>query len=125
MLELFGTSWGGYFIHFLPLYHVRGRRGSLSQCHGVKAGYTLDKTPVHHRADIYRRTTINLESPINLPPAYMFLDCGRKPMRTRGEHANSAQKRLNPDLNPEHSCCEATPLTTAPPCRPTPLMIEH
>ena len=53
---------------------------SLSQRHRAKARYTLDKL-------IQRQTTIethiltptvNLESPINLPPAYMFLDCGRK-----------------------------------------------
>ena len=45
-------------------------------------------------------------------------------MRTRGEHANSAQKRLNSDSNPEPSWCEATALTTAPPCCQLKLMQE-
>ena len=38
-------------------------------------------------------------------------------MRTRGEHANSAQKRLDLESNPEPSSCEATTLTTVSPCR--------
>ena len=38
----------------------------------------------------------------------------RKPTQTRGEHANSTQK--GQDSNPGPSCCEATALTTAPPC---------
>ncbi|XP_060775535.1 SLIT-ROBO Rho GTPase-activating protein 3 isoform X2 [Neoarius graeffei] len=44
----------------------------------------------------------------------------RKPTRTRGEHANSAQKGPHRPLglNPGPSCCEATVLTTTPPCRP-------
>lgn len=29
--------------------------------HGYKAGYTLDKSPVHHRADIKRQTTIHTQ----------------------------------------------------------------
>ena len=41
----------------------------------------------------------------------------RKPTQTRGEHANSTQKGR--DSNPGPSCCEATPLTTAPPCCPS------
>ena len=40
----------------------------------------------------------------------------RKPTQTRGEHANSTQKGR--DSNPGPSCCEATALTTAPPCCP-------
>ena len=41
------------FIHFLPLYPVRGRGGlePIPASWG-EAGYTLDKSPVHHRADM-------------------------------------------------------------------------
>ena len=35
---------------------------------------------------------------------------------TRGEHANSAQKPLARDSNQGPSGCEATAITTAPPC---------
>ena len=42
----------------------------------------------------------------------------REPMHTRGEHANSTQKgpRWGSNLEPSH--CEATVLTTTPPCSP-------
>uniref|UniRef100_A0A3Q3XMF0 Protein kinase domain-containing protein n=1 Tax=Mola mola TaxID=94237 RepID=A0A3Q3XMF0_MOLML len=42
------------FIHFLPLIPlgVAGGGWSLSQHLGAKAGYTLDESPVHRRADI-------------------------------------------------------------------------
>ena len=96
------------------LYPVRGRGGSLSQHHGARQGtpWTSHQfiTGLTCRDEQPFTLTFtftpmgNLESPINLPPVYMFLDCGRKwrkPMRTRGEHANSTQ-------------CTST----APPCRP-------
>ena len=38
-------------------------------------------------------------------------------MQTRGEHANSTQKRPDSDWNPGPFCCEATVLTTTPLCR--------
>ena len=42
----------------------------------------------------------------------------REPTHTRGEHANSTQKGPSQELNLEPSCCEATVLTTTPPCSP-------
>ena len=47
----------------------------------------------------------------------------RKPTQTRGEHANSTQKGR--DSNPGPSCCEATALTTAPPCCPYSSQVLH
>ena len=48
-----------------PLILFRGA-GADPSCHWAKAGYTLDKSPVYHRAHIYRQTTLtptgNLES---------------------------------------------------------------
>ena len=47
----------------------------------------------------------------------MFLDRGgnrstwSKPTRTRGEHTNSTQERLDSDSNQGPSCCEVTALT--------------
>lgn len=76
--------------------------------------------PKHRRAHIYRNTLSHtllaiLQSPINL--YLMILDCGRKPIPTRGEHANYTQKDFtaNPrtELGPSH--CEMTALITAPP----------
>jgi len=44
----------------------------------TETGYTLDKSPVHHRASMVTLTPVdNLESPIDL--IGMFLDGGRKP----------------------------------------------
>ena len=42
----------------------------------------------------------------------------REPTHSRGEHANSTQKGPSRELNLEPSCCEATVLTTTPPCSP-------
>ena len=58
-----------------------------------KAGYTLDGSPVHHRANtqiyVFSHTPRgNLACPIDC----LSLDCRRKPTQTQGEHANSTQK---------------------------------
>src|SRR4029434_6727097 len=51
-----------------------------------------------------------------------------KPTQARGEHANSTQNDQpgttwnNQDSNPGSSCCEATVLTTEPPCCPVLLL---
>ena len=37
-------------------------------------------------------------------------------MKAQREHANSTQKRTDPELTPEPSCCVETVLTTAPLC---------
>jgi len=50
---------------------------------GREAGYTLDRSPVHHRA-IQRQTRHNY-APINLK--LMFLDRGRKPEYPQRTHA--------------------------------------
>ena len=81
------------FIHFLPLYPVRGRGG-------------LEPIPASWgKGRIHPGQVANLESPISLHAFGLW-----EPMRTWGEHANSAQKCLDLDLNLETSCCEATPL---------------
>jgi len=61
---------------------------------GREAGYTLDRSPVHHRAT-QRQTTSRsllrtiLESPINL--TCMFLDGGGKPEYPERTHANTGR----------------------------------
>lgn len=56
-----------------------------------------------------------------LGQAYMYLDCERKPERTR---TNTGGGACNPHLhqawesNPQPSCCKTTVLTTASLCRP-------
>ncbi|KAK3568889.1 hypothetical protein QTP86_019582, partial [Hemibagrus guttatus] len=91
------------FIHCLPLIPtILGSRVTGSLCLsqaslGIKAGYTLDGVPTHHRAHTHSHsltqshTTDNLEMPINLPR--MSLDWGRKPEypeeTPKAEHANS------------------------------------
>ena len=64
----------------------------------------------------------NLESPHQPTPSLHVFRMWSKPTQTRGEHVNSAQKRLDSDSEP--SCCEVTALTTVPnvgwkPCRTT------
>ena len=123
------------FIHRLPLYPFKGRGGSLEPIPaniGREAGYTLDRSPAYRRAT-YRdkqpftltfTPTVNLESPMNLTPFCMSLDCGRKPENPERTHAytgrtcklHTERPWLNRDSNPEPSCCEAKVLTTTPPC---------
>lgn len=53
---------------------------SLSQHHWTKAGYTLDNSLVHYRADIYKLPFKLTFTPTHL--VCMFLDCGKKQERT-------------------------------------------
>ena len=81
-----------FHIKHLSIFYTRlicqsGRRGAGTPVIGREAGYTLDRSPVHHRAtqrqtrqtttDTFTITRAILESPINL--TCMFLDGGRKP----------------------------------------------
>ncbi|KAF7660287.1 hypothetical protein LDENG_00283720 [Lucifuga dentata] len=67
---------------------------------------------------------VNLEFPIHL--TCMSFGGGRKPEHLEGTHADKGRtcklhtERPCPgrESNPGPSCCEATVLTTAPPCRP-------
>ncbi|KAK3564924.1 hypothetical protein QTP86_031045, partial [Hemibagrus guttatus] len=90
---------------------------------GIKAGYTLDGVPAHHRVYTlsHSHTTDNLEMPINLQ--CMSLDRGRKPEYPEetpeawGEHANSTHTRRRRESNPQPWRWEAnvlTPKTTKP-----------
>jgi len=68
---------------------------------GQEAGYTLDRSPVHHRAtqrQMTQTTTLtlkdNLESPINL--TCMILDGGRKPEYPERTHAYTGRNMQTP-----------------------------
>jgi len=106
-------------IFYTRLIHQSGR-GSLSQLSlGERRGtpWTDCQSITRPHRDKWERTI--LETPINL--TCMFLDGGRtwrEPTHTQGEHANSTQKGPSRELNLEPSCCEATLLTTTPPCSP-------
>ena len=74
------------FVHFLPLYPVRGRggTGAYPSVMGRRQGTPWTSRIItgltcRDEQPFTLTPTGNLESSINLPPAYMFLDCGRKP----------------------------------------------
>ncbi|KAL7877875.1 hypothetical protein SRHO_G00045180 [Serrasalmus rhombeus] len=61
---------------------------------GQKAGYILDRSPVHRRADTDSHLQTHTQGQFSMSkwPDCMSLDCGRKPTQTQGEHANSTQR---------------------------------
>src|SRR4029434_4529933 len=69
-------------------------------------------------------TTTNIYSySYNAMHVFMMVGETGVPTQARGEHANSTQKGpgttwKDQDANPGPSCCEATVLTTEPPCCP-------
>jgi len=98
-----------------------------------EAGYTLDRSPVHHRATQRqtRQTTThththththtlrdNLQSPINL--TCTFLDGGRKPEYPERTHAYTGRARKLHTERPQVGIEPGTLslLTTTPPCSP-------
>ena len=94
-----GTPWTG--------------RQSITGPHRDKQPHTLTLT-----------SKDNLELSINL--TCMFFGRweearvpGENPRIHGAEHANSTQKGPSWELNLEPSCCEATVLTTTPPCSPS------
>ena len=120
-------------IHFLPLNPSVGSRGGWSlsqQSSGDRRGSPWtgrqsitgphrdkrDKQPCMHTFT----PKDNLESLVNLTACFWTVggsrSTRREPTYTRGEHANSTQKgpRWGSNLEPSH--CEATVLTTTPPC---------
>jgi len=81
-----------------------------------EAGYTLDRSPVYHRAT-QRQTGQTTPHMLTLTPRDNLETVGgrrntwREPTHTRGEHANSTQKGPSWESNLEPSCCEVTVLT--------------
>ena len=51
---------------------------------GRKAGNTLDRPPVHHRAHMH--SELGVQFSISSPPDCMSLDCGRKTVRLEETH---------------------------------------
>ncbi|MED6245809.1 hypothetical protein ATANTOWER_008532 [Ataeniobius toweri] len=107
-------------VIFCCFFHS-GLRGSwcLSLVvYGREAGYTLDRSPVHHRAtqrhtgQTTRHTPFtpkgNVERPINL--TVMFLNCGRKPEYPERIHACTGRtcklhaERPPAGTGPENEC---------------------
>jgi len=70
---------------------------------GREAGYTLDMSPVPHRATQRQTTTLtprdNIESPINL--TCMFLDSGRKLEYPERTHAYTGRTCKLPTEQPQ------------------------
>lgn len=92
-----------HFYHFI----------SIGNMGWQDAGYTLDRSPVYHKATQKHRQPFthkdNLEQPISLSTKCMSLDrvaVGQDP----GKHRDNMQ---NLGIKPLTSCCEATAPTTA------------
>ena len=90
--------------------------------------YTLDRSPVHHRAT-QRQTRQTCSHSLlrtsfqrhQLPVFVVWKEVGepRENPRIHGENSKETpQKGPSRDLNLEPSCCEVTVLTTTPPCSP-------
>jgi len=94
-------------IHFLYQLNVIQGHGELEltpTVFGREAGYTLDQTPVHYRANTETKCPkalkltprVNLESPIN--QTNMFLDSGRKLEYLEKTHAYMGRRcKLHPE----------------------------
>ena len=98
-------------IFYTCLFRRSGRLEPIPAVIGREAGYTLGRSPVHHRATQRQTTTHTLT--------------WREPTHTRGDYANSTQKSPRWGLNLEPSCCEATVLITTPPCSPKSKFVFH
>ena len=94
-----------------------------------EAGYTLDSSPVHHRAT-QRQTRQTTRHMLTLTPKDNFRDTmhvfgrweeagvpGENPC-IHGENMQTPHRKASQELNLELSQCEATVLTTTPPCSP-------
>ena len=95
-----------------------------------EAGFTLDRSPVHHRATqtnepnnhtLTHTPKDNLESPLKLTG--MFLDGGRRSEYT-GRTCRLHTERPQLGIDPGPLCCEATVLTTTPPGFLAPIIID-
>ncbi|KAL7882886.1 hypothetical protein SRHO_G00005440, partial [Serrasalmus rhombeus] len=78
-----------------PLLH-QGRGGMLEPIPtviGRKAGYTLDRSPVHRRADRQTQTVTHTQGQFSMSnwPDCMSLDCGRKPENPEETHADTGR----------------------------------
>ena len=107
------------FIHFL--YLLNPIQEPILAAVGQDGRRALNRSP--HNPARSHSLLVNLESPIYL--TCMFLDVSEEAWVLRenphillGEHANSTQKAGIWTRNPLTSCCEATVLTTTPPCSP-------
>ena len=87
-----GLNRNSLFFVYLTIWFAGGLE-PIPAVIGRKAGRTLDRSPVHHRATQRQKTTHTLtltprdnsETPINL--TCMFLDGGRKPEYPERTHA--------------------------------------
>lgn len=96
-------------------------------------GYSSDKSPVYRRATWKYQQTFTLMLPhtdkleFQIRFMHMSLDCSRKSeylVRTHTDPRWTCKGFWSVDETPLGSCCEATGLTTAPPCRPATSILQ-
>uniref|UniRef100_A0A665VAV2 Supervillin a n=1 Tax=Echeneis naucrates TaxID=173247 RepID=A0A665VAV2_ECHNA len=64
--------------------------------HWVRAGYTLDRSAVHHRANTQRQTETSNHSQSHSDNSESPISSERKPRQAQGEHTDSTQKDPRP-----------------------------
>lgn len=108
---------------YIPACPVQGYTGleTVPAHTGWGEGYTLDTSPVYHRADTWRQTSPPAGNWVSSSPDLHVFGLWGGGGGTQCRHLEKIPTPHNCllDSNWRFAWCEATALSTEPPCRPT------